>query len=252
MTGLGEYLKKEREQKHLTIEDVAGITNINPKLLMAMEKGDFRDIPGVFYAKNFLKTYLQAVEADQEEFFKTFQTEIDRILDDKRDDPVQYYSKLRYSSFKKRNLYLIAAFTLLLIVSVFCFFYQSKDNLFQVIDVNAPQPDTSPRTYLDKNFLNQVLVNDWSYDNSPVNVKLEFNERSWIQVLRGGKRVVSSVFQPGDIQEFHGYRLNITLGNPSGLRLYLNEKEVTRFQNQKRSVRIQLDPAKLEELVTND
>jgi cytoskeletal protein RodZ len=252
MTGLGEYLRKERERKSLSIEDVAEITNINPKLLQAMEKGDFRDIPGVFYAKNFLKTYLQAVEADQEEFFKTFQPEIDRILDEKRDDPAQYYSKLRYSSFKKRNLYLISALILLLIVSVFCFFYQSKDNLFQVIDFNSPQPDKSPRTYLDRNFLDKVIVNDWSFDYSPINVKLVFNEKSWIQVLRGGRKVVSSVFQPGDIREFHGYRLNITLGNPSGLRLYLNETEVTRFQNQKRSVRIQLDLAKLEELVAND
>ncbi len=247
MTDLGEYLRKERERKNLSIKDVTKATHINPKLLQAMEKGDFSDIPGVFYAKNFLKTFLDAVGADKTEFFKTYQAEIDRILEEKRDDPARYYSKLRYSSFKRRNLYLTASLILLLFVSAFCFFYQSNNNLFHVVKLNNAQP-----TYLDVNLLAAATADNKSPDYSPVNVKIEFQEKCWIQVLRGGEKVVSSVFEPGDIQEFHGYNLDLTLGNPSGLRLFVNGSELTRFSALNRSIRIQLNLLKLEKLIKNE
>lgn len=252
MTDLGEFLKKERERKNFSIEDIADVTHINPRTLRAMEKNDFKEIPGVFYTKNFLKTYLDAVGADQEEFFKKFQADINRVLDEKRDDPVQYYSKLRYSSFKRRNLYITASIILILIVSAFCYFYKSKDNLFQVIDFSEKQPDQIYRSYLDASFLKRAIVADRSIDYWPVNARIEFEEACWIQVFRGGRVVASGVFQPGDIQKFHGYNLDLTLGNPSGLRLFVNEQEVTRFKNMSRSVKIQLNLETLEGLIDNE
>ena len=252
MTDLGEFLKKERERKNFSIEDIADVTHINPRTLRAMEKGDFKEIPGVFYTKNFLKTYLDAVGADQEEFFTKFQTDIDRVLDEKRDDPVQYYSKLRYSSFKRRNLYITASIILILIVSAFCFFYKSRDDLFQVIDFSEKKTEQTPRSYMDASFLKKTIISDRSPDYWPLNARIEFKEACWIQVLRGGRVVASGVFQPGDIQTFHGYNLNLTLGNPSGLRLFVNEKEITRFKNMNRSVKIQLNLTTLEGLIDNE
>ncbi len=257
MTGLGEQLKKERELKNVSIEEIAKITHLNPRLLEAMERNDFSQIPGVFYAKNFLKTYLKAVGANQEVFFKEHRREIQDILEGKKNDPVQYYSKLRYSSFKKRNLFLTASVLLILIVSIFCFFYRSKANLFQVVDFSKQgaeaQEVTGGKTpFLNANLLAGIDARDFSYDRSPIDVRIEFLDKCWIQVVRGGKAVTSSVFEQGTVQIFKGYDLILTLGNPAGLRLFVNGAEITRFKNSNRSLRVQLNPAKLENFLKNE
>lgn len=252
MTGLGEQLKKEREMKNVSIDEITKTTHLNPRLIEAMERNDFSQIPGMFYAKNFLKTYLTAIGVDQEAFFRAHGREIEHIMEGKKNDPVQYYSKLRYSSFKKRNLFLFASLLLILIVTIFCFFYRSKANLFQVVDFSKWGAEVQEVTvgkalFLNTNLLDSIESRDFSYDKSPINVRIEFLDKCWIQVVRGGKTYTSSVFVRGTVQVFKGYDLILTLGNPAGLRLYVNGAEITRFKNSNRSLKIQLNPSRLED-----
>jgi len=257
MTGLGEYLKKERERKKISIEEIAKATHINPKLLEAMERNDFSGIPGIFYARNFLKTYLDAIGADQNVFFQEHGNEIDRLMDEKKNIPEMYYSKLRYSSFKKRNLFLIVAMAVLLIIAIFCFFYRSKTNLFHVVNISQWGAESRAEASSMPDFGNADLLvglatNNSSPDYSPVNVRIAFQEKCWIQVARGGVIALSSVFEPGTVKEISGYDIALTLGNPSGLRLFVNDTEITRFRNLNHSVRLQLNPTRLEDYLKNE
>ena len=63
---LGSYLKKLREEKNDSLEAAARSTGISLKYLKALEAEDFEKLPGLIYAKNFLKNYLIFLGGDIE------------------------------------------------------------------------------------------------------------------------------------------------------------------------------------------
>ncbi|PKL72101.1 hypothetical protein CVV26_03035 [Candidatus Kuenenbacteria bacterium HGW-Kuenenbacteria-1] len=72
---LGEKLKKTREEKKMDLSKIEEITGIQIKYLVALEKGDYHEIHGEIYLKNFLKTYAQVLNLNLEEIFNLYQTE---------------------------------------------------------------------------------------------------------------------------------------------------------------------------------
>ena len=54
---VGQLLKKTRESKYLTYEDVSAQTKIHPKFLKALEAGDYEIFSSEIHAKGFLQTY---------------------------------------------------------------------------------------------------------------------------------------------------------------------------------------------------
>lgn len=59
MQGIGEILKKTREAKGITLEEISEATKIRCKYLEAIEQEEFQVLPGEIYAKGFVTTYLK-------------------------------------------------------------------------------------------------------------------------------------------------------------------------------------------------
>ena len=57
----GETLRRAREQKNLSLEDIAKKTRIPQRHLAALESGDFEALPGRTYAIGFAKSYARMV-----------------------------------------------------------------------------------------------------------------------------------------------------------------------------------------------
>lgn len=57
MESLGEYLKRVREEKEVTLEEVARVTRIRRDFLSALERDDYQLFPAPVYMRGFLKTY---------------------------------------------------------------------------------------------------------------------------------------------------------------------------------------------------
>ncbi|ATW04009.1 hypothetical protein CHN51_11090 [Sphingorhabdus sp. YGSMI21] len=57
----GELLRRAREQKNLSLEDIAKKTRIPQRHLEAIESGDFDALPGRTYAIGFAKSYARTV-----------------------------------------------------------------------------------------------------------------------------------------------------------------------------------------------
>lgn len=57
----GELLRRAREQKNLSLEDIAKSTRIPQRHLLSIEAGDFEALPGRTYAIGFAKSYARAV-----------------------------------------------------------------------------------------------------------------------------------------------------------------------------------------------
>ena len=63
---LGVYLKKIRESKKSTLDDIAKETKIQKRYLEAIEANMYDDIPGETYLRGFLRNYATAVGLNPE------------------------------------------------------------------------------------------------------------------------------------------------------------------------------------------
>ena len=237
MSGIGKILKSERERKALTIDDIAKKTHNNERILAALETGDFQEIPGKFYIINFLRGYLKAIGLDEKEFFHTHKSIISQITSGSENDPRQYYSKLRYSRFKRRNLILIILVLLIVTALIYFLFISRSSAISQLIyPAKTRQPIPATAMALD------LQPRHWSPDIIPVRVDVSFESDCWVQIFRGSRKISEQVFKAGDRHQVKGYDLILLIGNPSAVNLWVNKKSITKFKRQTRPLRLVLNP----------
>ncbi len=63
----GERLRRQREKKRVTLEQIAASTKVGASLFAGLEKGDCGRWPGGMYNRAFIRAYAAAVELDADE-----------------------------------------------------------------------------------------------------------------------------------------------------------------------------------------
>jgi cytoskeletal protein RodZ len=66
MSSLGSYLKREREQRKLSVAELAQSTRIPVRLLQKIESDDHDDLPADVFVRGFLRSYARALGLDEE------------------------------------------------------------------------------------------------------------------------------------------------------------------------------------------
>lgn len=69
---VGAILREAREQRKLSIKDVARETNITPKYIEALEAEDYSHFPGETYALGFLRNYSDFLNLDTEHLLNLY------------------------------------------------------------------------------------------------------------------------------------------------------------------------------------
>lgn len=244
---LGEALKNEREKRNISLETISEKTNISVSALIALENESIERIPGPFYLKNYIKTYLNAVGADADEFLIIHDGKVEAVFRKDGETTSQpYCSKLRYTRFKNRkNVYVSLFLTTAVFIVVFYLIYTKKDDIFGGWD-SKTSGFSIPEIGID--FTAANFQEDRSRDYSPLNVSIEFLDQCWVQVSRGKEKIVGQVFKKGEKLATEGYELTVYMGNPAALRLTLNGKEVSYLQNLTEPEKLILKPATIKEI----
>jgi cytoskeletal protein RodZ len=66
MSSFGEQLKRERELRKVSLEEIAEATKISVRYLRALEINDFSQLPGGVFDRGFVRAYAQFVGLDEE------------------------------------------------------------------------------------------------------------------------------------------------------------------------------------------
>ena len=66
MSSFGETLRRERELRQISLREIAEATKINLRYLDALERDDFRHLPGGVFNKGFVRAYAQFIGIDPE------------------------------------------------------------------------------------------------------------------------------------------------------------------------------------------
>ncbi len=64
--GIGPALRNERTRQQLSLDDVAQGTRISQRFLQAIESGDMASLPGIVFARNFVRQYAVFLKLDPE------------------------------------------------------------------------------------------------------------------------------------------------------------------------------------------
>ena len=67
MESIGAYLKKQREMRKVSLEEISRSTKISLKCLKALEEDDLKSLPGEVFAKGFVRSYAKSVGLDADE-----------------------------------------------------------------------------------------------------------------------------------------------------------------------------------------
>lgn len=67
MESFGARLKREREQRKITLDDIAVSTKIGTRFLLAIEEEHFDQLPGGIFNKGFVRAYARHLGIDEEQ-----------------------------------------------------------------------------------------------------------------------------------------------------------------------------------------
>jgi len=76
MGAFGDRLKKEREQRGISLDDISVNTKIGTRLLRALEDEKFDQLPGGIFNKGFVRAYARHIGIDEEQAIADYMTAV--------------------------------------------------------------------------------------------------------------------------------------------------------------------------------
>lgn len=125
MSELGALLKRAREQKGFSLEDIQDLTKIQKRYLQAIEEGNYKVLPGNFYVRAFVKNYAEAVGLNTDEVLEQFNREAPSSVTEPAPEPVMLPRRATARTsdrFSKWGFTLLMWMFLVLIVVIFYIF----------------------------------------------------------------------------------------------------------------------------------
>jgi cytoskeletal protein RodZ len=124
---LGHFLKRSREERNVSIEQVAYATRISLKMLRALEEDDHTALPAATFVRGYLQAYAKYVRIDTQDLLLRYQHHLATAPDAKRGAIRSHYLYVRERYQEKRRLVLvIVLFATMLAVAGTYFFLKSQ------------------------------------------------------------------------------------------------------------------------------
>src|SRR5271157_2980223 len=74
MASFGEGLRREREMRGITLEEISAHTKISIHFLQAIEADDLGKLPGGIYTRNFIRAFARYLGLDEEKVMNEYQS----------------------------------------------------------------------------------------------------------------------------------------------------------------------------------
>ncbi len=236
---IGERLRKARESRQREISQVAVDLRISAQYLEAIEAERFDELPGGFFSRAFVRQYALYLEIDESEI----REDLDRVFAPQATPPVpgeeprKGGSDLpplpRYAKTRRSSRTVVTGLAALVGVVVICaLVYQYWRSTQEepasavlveepppspVFAAEAPTPAPAP----------EPVETPKPEPAGPLYLQIEADEKVWIEITSGQKKLFSGLLQPNDTKELSGLKeARLLIGNAGGLRIYSNGKSV--------------------------
>lgn len=129
---LGEMLVSMRQKAHLTLEEAAKFSLVQPKHVQALEEGRYKDLPPAVYCRGFLQSLARLYRGDREELWQNFEREAQISKNAVASEKPEILKKFTLPRFILNPKSLAALGVVIVVLAGFGYLY------FQVNSLNRP------------------------------------------------------------------------------------------------------------------
>lgn len=227
---LGSQIRQVREEKSISIDEIATKTRIQARLLVAIEEGDLDNLPEPVYIQGLIKQFAEALGLNGREYAEAFPTGTQTYTINPS------WRQLPAAQLRPLHLYLI--YILLIIASI--------SGLSYLFDQRSAQQDTQQETTQQQReqesvasqpeaklgSVNSPSSQDTSQPSSqtqnqapPVEVNVSIKQKSWLRVISDGKTVYQDTLSKGETKTWTAQKqLTLKAGNAGGVVVEYNQQ----------------------------
>ncbi|KAM3094963.1 helix-turn-helix domain-containing protein [Phormidesmis sp. 146-35] len=221
---LGMRLAQLRQQQEISLEAVARITRIQPRLLRAIEEGNLNILPEPVYIQSFLRQYADAIGLDGVEFASAFPTRFG--LPEIRPS----WRSLPGAQLRPIHLYLLYMFLIVSAVNGLSYFLNRSSTQAQLPEVqrlqSAPGTAIGPASPMRNPTTPVANVAAKPGTQKPIRVGLTLTSQSWVRVVADGKTEYEGVLSEGAQKTWMAEKqVVVRAGNAGGVMVTYNDSQ---------------------------
>ena len=232
-SSIGDRLRRTREERGLSLDDVASHTRIPIRHLQHIEQEEWDALPGATYCVGFVRAYANMIGLDGAEMSRQLR---DRLGDRTSRAPApQYYEPADPSRVPPRSLAVIAGIIAIVLIALYAIWRSSLG------DGEPPVPETPPpeaATTAPPRTAAPAVPPPAAAAGQPVT--LSATEEVWLRITdqASGGTLFSGIMQPG--QSFQvppsAQRPIIRTGRPQVLRIAIGGRDIGTLEPVERTV----------------
>lgn len=220
---LGSYLKREREQRNISLREIARHTRVKEYLLKAIEEDQYALLPTPTYVKGFLISYARYLGLNPDHILLRYER------NSKRENLFHPEAQpANKTLWEIKYLWALGGLVVIFFIASYFFFLHPsqtpKEPLPEkpiVQEATHPVPPALPAT---------PLVPKPEIKKEPLSLQLKAVEETWVSVQVNSQPEKQMTFKPGEGVSYQATdRIRILIGNAGGLNLIYNGKPLERF-----------------------
>lgn len=86
MESFGDELRLERERRQITIDNICAVTKVSTRHLLALEAGNYSELPGGVFRKGIVRSYLSALGLEESTWLERFEASLRASGADSQED----------------------------------------------------------------------------------------------------------------------------------------------------------------------
>lgn len=275
MDSFGEYLKKERESRSVSLEDISATTRIRKVFLEAIEGDDTDKLPAEVFVIGFLKAYASYVGLDKDEVVLQYKRYLDSLKNVKEILPPPKKPLL------SKRLLIVSPLAIILIVFIFFYFYLDKKEGTQPLTDVISKPSVAPsmppeETIVQPPFSEEKAGSAVTEDKPPKEsgstvslvdgtkplrtedkkaesqkegektLLVKASETTWLRLQVDDKPPFEVILKPGENLTWNAlHTLKLFIGNAGGIDLFYDGKALGKLGNSGQVVSITLPNEKI-------
>ena len=251
MASLGQELKRERELRGISLQEISDLTKISLRYLRALEEDHLDFLPGQFFTRSIIRAYAKYCGLEEEDILNKYYEETqlkEQILEEEKKK-----NKTRKAfALDLKRIYPYGLALILLLIVIFAIFYlfPAKENssLFDFTDI----PETSI-TRIQIPAPHDIFSAE-SFPEEKIFFNIFFVEKTWLQLYVDGRLTINGLKYAGDKARVKAIsEILLHLGNAGGVTYSLNNEPGRPFGSSGAVVKnIKITPDNLQEYLAQE
>lgn len=225
---IGTYLRQQREEMSVPIEEIAAKTLIRTGVLRALEEGQLEQLPEPIFIQGFIRRYGDAIHLDGSALAKTFSPSTPQLksvksLPEFSPQPADVAKAIR--PYLPRIL--IGALSVLLIGGVFYLLSRPRTPTPAPRRQNPPVVPTPPPKVVPSPLPTVPTPPKSPQSRVPIQVKISLKSSSWLRVTADEKTQFEGTLAQGIEKSWEAQKqLTLRVGNAGAVMVSLNGEKL--------------------------